>query len=231
MAYIIDGALVLILLLSIWWSYRKGFVQSMVQLVGWIAAIVVSFTLSAAVSPVLFDSFAAEPLKQSVANTLQHDASSTVEEQVDNILDALPSSLANVLHADELSDKLVADLNSTLEQSAQSVAESVVTNVVRPIAVSLVQFLLFIVLFILCMIAVALLKRVIKPITKLPLIHQADGLLGGVVGIVKGALIVWIAVEILQLFAVSNVLITVDQLRETTLANWVSNLYSFGNLM
>ena len=54
MAYILDGVLILILVVTIALGYHRGFIRSIVQLVGLVAAIVVASSLSASLAPMIY---------------------------------------------------------------------------------------------------------------------------------------------------------------------------------
>ena len=49
MAYILDGAAILVVLLAVFIGYRRGFVRSLIQLVGLVAAVSVVCILEATV--------------------------------------------------------------------------------------------------------------------------------------------------------------------------------------
>ena len=95
-------------------------------------------------------------------------------------------------------------------------------DVIRPLAIGLFCVVLFIILVILLLVLVKLLTALIKPVSKLPVIRQADGLLGAAIGLAKAVLFVLIAVSVMQLLASSGKLITMEQLQDTLLASWVA---------
>ncbi|MBR2337975.1 MAG: CvpA family protein [Clostridia bacterium] len=222
MAYILDGAIILILIVSVALGYRRGFIRSVVQLVGLIAAFVLAFSFSATLAGVVFDKFASQPLQESIAEALQENATSSASEQVETVLDALPEFLVNTLHADEAAKAALDGLSQKMNESAPALAETVVVDILRPLAVALLRFVLFLLLFLVLMIAVKLITKLIKPITKLPLIRQTDGLLGAAVGLLKGVLFILVAVTIMQLLAPSEILIKPEDLSGSFLANWIA---------
>lgn len=222
MAYILDGIIVVILIVMVALGHHRGFLRSVVQLVGLIAAFVVAFSLSAGLSAWIFDEHISEPLQETLVSALEEDVTSTAEEQVTLVVEALPDFLANVLNAEDMAEKAVEAMNKAVDDSATSLAETVVVNVLRPVTVALFRFVLFILLFIVLMVVVKLLTNLIKPLTNLPVIHQADGALGAAVGLVKGILFVLVAVTVMQLLASSGTWITTEQLNSSWIAGWVA---------
>ncbi len=220
MAYILDGILVLLLIVAVAAGYHRGFIRSIVQLVGLVAAVVVAFSLSASLSQWIFDGFISEPLQETIVTALEENVSSTAAEQLENVVDALPDFIANAVNADAAAQQALDNLTTQVNASAPTLANAVVTDVVRPVAVALLRFVLFIILFVVLMVVVKLLTKIIKPLTKLPVIRQADGLLGAVVGAVKGVLFVIIAATVMQLLVTYGVL-TAEAVDNSMVADWV----------
>lgn len=220
MAYILDGILILLLVVAIATGYHRGFIRSIVQLVGLIAAVVVAFSLSASLSEWIFDGFVSEPLQETIVTALEENVSSTAAEQLDNVVDALPDFIANAVNADAAAQQTLDNLTNQVNASAPTLAKSVVTDVVRPLAIALLRFVLFILLFVVLMVVVKLLTKIIKPLTKLPVIRQADGLLGAVVGAVKGVLFVIVAATVMQLLITYGVL-AADAAENSLVTKWV----------
>ena len=222
MTYILDGAIILILVVAIALGYRRGFVRSVVQLAGLIAAFVLAFSLSATLAGLAFDNFASEPLQESITQALQENVSSSASEQVQTALDALPEFLVNALNANETAQAALDGLSKQVNDSAPALAETVVVDILRPLAVALLRFLLFLLLFLGLMIVVKLVTKLIKPLTKLPVIRQADGALGAVIGLAKGVLFVLVAVTVMQLLAPSDILLSADDLNNSFLVSWIA---------
>jgi hypothetical protein len=69
------------------------------------------------------------------------------------------------------------------------------------------------------MIAVKLVAKLLKPLSKLPLIRQADGLLGAACGLFKGIVFAFVAVTVIQLFSVgANGILAKEDLENSYIA-------------
>lgn len=215
MKYVLDAVTILIPILCIVFGYRRGFLRSVVQLVGLFAAFLVAMHLSSALAPQVFDDFISQPLQETVISTIRESDTTSIEEQVQAVVDGLPEFLVNLLNADEAAKTALEQLSQQVDESAPVVAETLVVNVIRPLAVSLIHFILFILLFAVLMLVVKLLTVIIKPLTKLPVLHQVDGVLGGAIGVLKGVLFVLVAVTAMQL-------LFPQPLSETLLAKWIA---------
>lgn len=229
MAYILDIVLILIIAVTTILGFRRGFLRSVVQLAGLIASFVLAFTLSATVADWLYDSMLEEPIKETVSAALVEDAMANADKS-QAVLDSLPAPIANALNSSEAARDALENLSNKAGESVAAAADVIVDDVVRPLTIVLVRFVLFMVMLIVFILLARLLTKMIKPLTNLPLIHQADGLLGGAVGLVKGALFVIVAVTVMQLLASAGILVTYEQLDNSMLAGWVAehNLISAG---
>ncbi len=220
-AYILDGILILIVALSIFIGYKRGFIRSIVQLVGMLAAVVVAFSLSGMIAGWVYDDFLNEPIQESVVEFLQRDETPESDE-IEEVLSVIPSFLRNALNADRIAEDTMVVITEKVNETAESTAKIVAENVIRPVVTTLMRILIFIVLTIILLLLVKLLMQIIKPITKLPVLRQADGTLGAVVGAVKGLLFVLIAVAVMQLMASSDTLITQADVDNTVITSWIA---------
>lgn len=201
MAYILDGAVILIFLVAIWLGYRRGFVKSLIQLVGCVAAALIASTCSAPLASGIFDVFFAEKLEQSVAAKIGETDEASVREALDGLLDELPGPVANTLklYGLDTPESIVGKLDGAFGGSAEKIGQAVVSTVVKPVAVSLLRMLCFSILFIALMVLVSILASVINRVFSLPVLRTVNGLLGAVAGAVQGALIVLVAVMLVTL--------------------------------
>lgn len=221
MWWLLDLIVLVILGVTVALGHHRGFLRSAVQLVGLVASVVLAFSFSGGLSEWIFDDFAQEPLKTKVVSVLEENVTSTAEVQTEKILEALPDFLVNTLNAHDTAKEALETLTEKVDQSAEAVAETVVTDIFRPLAVSVLRILLFILLFGVFMLAVKLITKLIKPLTKLPVIHQADGLLGAAVGLVKGILFVLVAVSVMQLMASSGTLVQQQWIDTSLVVSWI----------
>lgn len=220
-AYILDGILILIVAICVFIGYRRGFIRSIVQLVGMLAAIVVAFSLSGMIAEWVYDGFLKAPVQESIVELLHRDETPEPEE-IEEVLSVIPSFLRNTLNVDEIAQEAVAVITEKVNETAETTAELVATDVIRPVAITVMRVLLFIVLAIVLSLVVKLLLTILKPITKLPVLRQADGTLGAVIGVVKGLLFVLIAVAVMQLLASSEALITQTDVDNTVITKWIT---------
>ena len=206
MAYILDVAVILIILLAIFIGYKRGFVKSVIKLVGCVLAVIVAGLLSPLIAGGIFDTFASKQLQESMAAEMTSADASSALEGIRGMLEGLPGPVVNALEASGLGtpEQMLDTVQDSLEGGVDAVSQAVVVKVIRPVAVALLGALLFFILFILLIILVAFLARLIDKVFKLPLLKQMNGALGAVMGALEGAVIVLVAVTVVQLMAAST---------------------------
>ena len=227
MTYILDIAVLVILGLTVFFGYRRGFLQTVAQLIGCVAAFVIALSISTPVANTVFDSFIAESVETRVEDSLNSVADVPIEEKLDAVIAELPKPVGVLLENNAQLQATVDELGTSMSASVESLARSLVQTVVRPVVVTLLQLLIFVLAFLILLLIAKLLVRVVKPIAKLPVIRQIDGTLGAVLGAVKGALFVCVLVSVLQLIAVAasdNGLITQSVLDSTMLVRYIANI-------
>ena len=187
MAYVVDGVVILILVIAAIIGYHRGFLQSLVQVVGCVAALVLAVTLSSPIATYVFDNWLAEGVETHLAETIEETVETTVVEQWDTLLESLPRPLSLLLEnspqvLESLEESGVVEL-----PTAEAIAAKLMETAVRPLALVLTRCIAFFVLFAVFLLLAMLLTKLIKPLSELPVIHQADGALGAVMGLLKGA--------------------------------------------
>ena len=106
-------------------------------------------------------------------------------------------------------------------------ADALVNDVFRPVGVLLIRMVSFLLLFIVLMIAAHFLANVISKVFRLPLLRQADGLLGALFGAVEGVILALAAVTVMQMLAAStaeDALISQQDIEDTVIVSAMAEI-------
>lgn len=233
MAYLVDGIIILILVLSIWSGHKRGFIKSVSGLMAFLAATLVAALLSGPVAGFVYDAV----VEPDVVSTMEEYLVSTTENLeggIDQALEALPAFVTNLLNksgvttgADVLAKVTAAEEDVTL---AQQIANQVVEPLVVPLLKAICLLVLFIVAYFLC----SLVLRVLDVTAKLPLLKQLNKGLGAVGGAVTGLLWVLFAVSLLQVTAAitgPDFVINQALLEDTLLTRWLIAINPVGGAL
>lgn len=197
MAYILDGAVILLLVLAAIDGYRRGFVRSLIHLVGCVCALALAALLARPVAGAVFDGFFREPVEQKIVSFWEENASADGLQQA---LDSLPGPVKNLMQANGIgsAEEVLSAVGAAGEESAASVAAAVTDKVVGPLCEFFLAAIAFLILFLLLMIVVSILARLVSGLFKAPVLRQLNGVLGVVLGLVQGLLFLFVGVLVLE---------------------------------
>lgn len=188
MAIFVDIFMAACLLLALVLGVRQGFLQSLARV-----AIVIVALLGAA--------WLAEHLADPAAKWLEPMLTEKIQQQMDGQAAAAddPSlSAAGLLETFGFSgdalDKLVESATEKAQEVGQTLLSAVVSTVLRSVAYAVV----YLVSFLLLLLLLRLLLAPLHLFTKLPVVHGINAVLGGALGLVKGALLLFFAVWLLR---------------------------------
>lgn len=190
--------------------------------VGWHRGLLLSLCgLVVVVAAYLGAGLVADTLSTPVADFLQPKLAETMEDAIERHLAAEPQTEEDPLSAlqdmgglyswaaEQLED-LQDDLAQTVSDSVTKVALSAATALARRLAHSILFVLGFLVLFV----ALTIALHALNLVAKLPGLHFCNALGGGLIGLVKGVLYVFVAICFLQIF---GKLLTAEVLEQTYL--------------
>ncbi len=170
MNYLIDAVLLVIIVLCIIRSAKKGFVRSLIETIGLIVALVLAASCGNFVAQTVYD------------NTVRPTVSSAIEESFtdagNNALDQLPSFIKNSIDNSQIT--------LALDETASDAAMRITDTVVKPIAYNLINSLATVIIFIVLAIVVRFVASFINARFTGLIFGTANKLLGGCIGAVKG---------------------------------------------
>lgn len=170
MGIIFDIVLVSIVLLSIYFGYKRGIVEVGYKLV--------TLILSLFVSIVLYT-----PITYYVVNNTYLD------EQIEAII--IKNAIVNTEKEDNNSNNINEFLQKYTKDIVQGTQNSVVEASAKPIAINIIRIGVIIVLFILTRMILVILKMCTNIVSKIPILKQCNELVGLIYGILRGLVVVY----------------------------------------
>ena len=180
--YLADAVIVVIFLLFIILGVKRGFVRSVLDLVGTLAAMLVSMWFSGIAAQWVFSTFLQESLTRQIAEALQAAPAADVAEAV---LSVVPEILRGGLEAFGITSDAI---NQAVAGTSGQAAAAVVA-VLSPMVVSVLRGLFALVLFVFLLVIFRILSGVVCRIFRLPVLRQLDKGLGILLGVAQAALI------------------------------------------
>lgn len=180
--YLADAIILVIFLLFIILGVKRGFVRSVLDLVGTLAAMLVSMWFSGIAAQWVFSTFLQESLTRQIAEALQAAPAADAAEAV---LSVVPEILRGGLEAFGITSDAI---NQAVAGTSGQAAAAVVA-VLSPMVVSVLRGLFALVLFVFLLVIFRILSGVVCRIFRLPVLRQLDKGLGILLGVAQAALI------------------------------------------
>lgn len=201
--YLVDGVLLLIFAAVVIRAWHIGFARSMAGIAAWIAAAVLALQFCAPLAQTVYTRFFEERVTQLAVREIEEraDGAQTIQITTD-VLAQIPQK---AVRAAESVGVDVPELKRQVQQfvpSSEDLAQQIEQRVLEPVIVAALKVVLFLLLLI---VVSAVVQSVLSPLGrvmhKLPVIGTADRALGGVLGILKGAVAVAVAAILLHVAA------------------------------
>ena len=194
----VDLILLALLLIGLVLGWRQGFVQALTRIIVVVAAL-------------LLAGWIAGKLAEPAARWLEPILSEKLEQRLtaQGNTDDAGELAAFGFEGDTLSE-LVDNAVEKAQQAGETLLSAVVSTALKSAAYAVVYVVSFLLLLL-------LLRLVLTPLhlfTKLPVVHGINALLGGVLGLVKTALLLFLAVWVLQKL---QLLVTPELVNKTVL--------------
>ena len=203
MSYLIfDLAILAILALFFWRGYARGLVLTLCSLLAvFVALIGASFLSNALAEPVAkaIEPIVASQIHDTVTSYYQRSPAENTSAEEEDWLAQLP--LEELLEPLKES-KFLQGFAETFQKAVDDKAADIVTHAAQAlahfVAVQIARIVIFAVAFFAVLIAWLFLSHALDLVAKLPVLSTVNAWGGGVIGLVKGGLIVFIAVWLLR---------------------------------
>ena len=194
MQYAVDLVLCAVFGITVAIAVKKGFFYTLFELFGYLISFVLAKASSEQLAPSVYSAVLEKPVTQSVASALGETGTVGYTEAIEGFFDKIPLWAQGIVEGIGISKESLIENVSAADLQGNNAVETIMNKIVSPIGISVVQVVIFAVSVIAFMfvlkVVIKLLNKIIK---KLPVIKRFNSLLGGVLGALKGAIIVVIA--------------------------------------
>ena len=177
------------------WGYKMGFMRVALSLVSWIIVLIACYIATPVVADVIMDS---TPLAEIVQETVTEQLNEAIDGVVDGVIDN--SAIA------EVEAKLPEQLKEAILGEHESIADLITSTGdikvdTTQLAEGAAYLIALIIVLIVTRIALIIVEKVLGLVGKLPLIGQANTLLGIAAGAVKGFVWCWVVLAVIAMLA------------------------------
>lgn len=198
MYYAIDIILAAILVICVIRGYRKGFIQMLLETIGFVVSAVAAWFVSFKYSPVFYNSYLKEGIIRGINGRMTD--SDTLDAATASFY-SIPEQLRGIATRIGFD---VDGISSTVSNKNLSTAQALEQSVVGPLVTVILKILMFIAVMIICSIIIRFVIGMVSRATKLPTIKKADSTFGAILGAVSGAVVVFLLAQVI--FIVSSMI-------------------------
>ena len=223
---IVDYVILGILGVSVLFGIYRGFISSVLNTGGCLISVVASFMLY----PRLTEYIASNPELQRTLLTYT-DASSRIGDLATSIMNVgnlTAQTIADIVDKTGLPESISEVLRSNLSNQVYGASQSVSSYVSQTVMGASTNILCYIVCFVALYLVIYLLLSAIRAIFKLPVLKQLDGLVGGVFGLLRGMILVFVLFALLPLV---QTVVPLDTVNEVVSASTLAPLFNNGALV
>lgn len=202
---ILDIIILAVIALFVFIGYKKGFFLMVMQLVALIAALLIALWASKPLATWTYDTFFDASVKETISTKVD-SVDGTMTDKLDKTVASLPGIVRNAMENANVQDgeDLIKLIGLNDYAQTEEVVRTISDDVVKPLTVSVLSSFFNTILFIAVFIVLIFVVRLVNKTMELPVLKQANGTLGMVLGGLEGLLIAW-AISI-ALFAFANAL-------------------------
>lgn len=185
MSYILDAILVLIILITVFISAKKGFVRTLVEVVGFVAAIFIAFTFSSPIASAVYGKMV-EPVIVKTVENVSTDTANTASDAVDAVWQKMPAFVTESNFLGLSKENISQQVEIETANGVTELADSVSNSFAKPVITKLLSVLISVILVVALIFVVKIAAKYINKLFSFSLIGTINKTLGGILGLVKG---------------------------------------------
>lgn len=186
MSFVLDAIIFLIILLFVFLSAKKGFVRTLIEVVGFVAAIVIAFSFSSPIANITYDKIIQPSVVKTVENVANDGISSTTD-AVDAVWEKMPAFITESSFFDLSKSNITATVQNQAAESSAQLAQNISDSFVKPVTTKLLSVLISVILVVILLFVVKILAKYINKLFTFSVVGDINKTLGGILGLVKGA--------------------------------------------
>ena len=228
MSIVLDVIVLAIIGITAFIAAKKGFIATVIELVGLLLAFYLAFTLSAAAANFTYDQF----ISPSIQETITDSVGDSVAQTADEVWGSLPAIVvrgANTLGVDK--EDITETISNSSDSSIADIAQSIDNKIARPVITGFMRILIGFILFIVLIIVVKILAKIINKLFSFSIIGKVNKILGGALGAVKGIIFAVAAVLLLSTIAAVSengfLIFTNENIENSTIFGFIASFNPF----
>ena len=178
MGYVMDIILVAVFGICVYTATKKGFIKTVLGTVSMLLALILTFAFY-------------QPVKEKMLESIELDSEGNFN--LESLMENKPQEFLDVLGKFGIDyNELKLQYEGWLSESSENVREKLIATIINPIVDLLASGIALLALFLVCYFAIKLVVYLLDKAFKLPVLKQANKILGFVAGAVNGLVMVYL---------------------------------------
>lgn len=200
MSFILDAIIVLIVLFFAFLSAKKGFVRTLIEVIGFVAAIIVAFTISTPIANTVYD-ITIEPFVAKTVESAVSEGAANANSAIDAVWNKMPAFLTESSFLNLSKDNITTSVNGQTTSNTAQLTNTISQSFLKPAVSKLLSVLISVILIVVLLFVVKILAKYINKLFTFSVVGDINKTLGGILGLVKG-----VAVAVIFCLVVSLIL-------------------------
>lgn len=193
MSFVLDLIVLAIIAIFALLSAKKGFIRTIIEIVGFVLVILLANNLSPQISDYTYDKLV-EPAIVSSVEKMQ------VGDNVTNFsLENMPSLVSKILGSNFDISGFQSIINENINNGVKSAVVSASQSVVKPIVTGIFDLIFTLIITVVLLVVVNFVAKFVNKLFSFSLVGKANKILGAILGIIKGVVISAIVCTIISL--------------------------------
>lgn len=193
MSFVLDLIVLAIIAVFALLSAKKGFVRTIIEIVGFVLVILLANNLSPQISDYTYDKLVEPAIVSSVENM-------QVGENITNLsVDNMPSFVGKILGSNFDISGFESIINENINNGVKSAVTSASQTVVKPIVTGIFDLVFTLIITVILLAVVNIVAKLVNKLFSFSLVGKANKILGAILGIIKGVAISAIICTIISL--------------------------------
>ncbi len=202
MRYGLDILLIAVLAFDVIWHVKKGFVRTLLTLLAAIAAFCLAMKAAEPVATWCYDAFLDPMICEKVDEHISDfDDAHSAKEVVNEVARVIPEQLSTILKRINADPNDAVDQIGSVKDGGALTPQQISQKIVKPVAMVVLKIIATLLCYGVLMALFHVLIHLLCSVTKLPVLHSADKLLGGALGFLKGLVLVYLITLLCSLIA------------------------------
>lgn len=230
MAIVLDLIIIAIVVVFAIISAKKGFVRTLIEVVGFVFAIYVALTFSTPLSNMIYDK-TVHPIVAKTFESAINDGAANSNAAVDAVWNKIPSFISENSFFNISKENALNVLGDNISLDTQTITTKISDSLLKPAITKIISSLLAIIIVCVLLFIVKILAVQINKLFNISLVGGLNKTLGGILGIVKGgtiAIVFCLFISLILTFAKDGFLIfTYDNINASTLFKFIMSFSPF----